>query len=77
MPARAGFTAADLATLKSIYPLSRRLRGPSADLFTVSCRGAGVPWLIVARQNDGLYVSIDPVEGTRIAGPSLSDLALG
>jgi hypothetical protein len=77
MPARVAFTAADLATLKSIYPLGKRHRGPVADVFEVSCRGAGVPWLIIARQRDGHYVSIDPVEGTRFAGPSLADLPLG
>src|SRR5262245_32623267 len=68
MPARAAFTAADLATLKSIFPLGRRHRGPGTDLFAVSCRDAGVPWLFVARQKDGRYVSIDPVEGRALRG---------
>src|SRR5262245_8910048 len=47
------FSAADLATLRSIYPLGRRHRSRLADVFAVSCRGAGTPWLIVSRQSDG------------------------
>ena len=71
-----GFTAADLATLRSIYPFGQRHRGPAADVFAVTSRGSGLPWLIVSRQRDGAYVSIDPLKGTRIARGSLADLSL-
>jgi hypothetical protein len=71
---RAAFTASDLAVLNTIYPRGRRYRGPICDVFAVSRQGAGLPWLIVSRQRDGFYVSIDPKEGTRIARRSLSDL---
>ena len=71
-----GFTAADLAKLRSIYPLGERHRGPAADVFAVPCREQGMPWLIVSRQKDGAYVSIDPLKGTRIARRSLADLSL-
>jgi hypothetical protein len=71
-----GFTAADLATLRSIYPLGQRHPGPAADVFAVPRRGQGMPWLIVSRQKDGSYVSIDPLKGTRVARWSLADLPL-
>jgi hypothetical protein len=71
-----GFTASDLATLRSIYPLGERHRGPVADVFAVPGREQGMPWLIVSRQKDGAYVSIDPLKGTRIARRSLADLSL-
>ena len=73
---RATFTAADLAMLKAVFPLGRRQKGPTADVFLVSFEHAGLPWLIVSRQSDGCYVSIDPVTGVRIARPALSDLLL-
>ena len=70
------FTASDLARLRSIYPLGERHRGPAADVFAVPGGGHGTPWLIVSRQKDGAYVSIDPLKGTRIARRSLADLSL-
>ena len=74
---KVAFTVTDLAMLKAMFPLGRRLSGRVADVFAVSCRGAGLPWLIVSRQADGCYVTIDPVAGTRIARPALSDLLFG
>ena len=71
-----GFTASDLATLRSIFPCGQRHRGPAADVFAVTARGQGLPWLIISRQKDGAYVSIDPLKGTRIARKSLADLSL-
>ena len=70
------FTASDLAKLRSIYPLGERHRGPAADVFAVPRRDQGMPRLIVSRQSDGAYVSIDPLKGTRIARRSLADLPL-
>ena len=70
------FTASDLARLRSIYPLGERHRGPAADVFAVPRRDPDMPWLIVSRQKDGAYVSIDPLRGTRIARRSLADLPL-
>ena len=70
------FTASDLAKLRSIYPLGERYRGPAADVFAVPGREQGMPWLIVSRQKDGAYVSIDPLKGTHIARRSLADLPL-
>ena len=70
------FTAADLATLRSIFPYGQRHQGPAADVFAVSARGQGLPWLIISRQRDGAYVSIDPLKGTRIARRFLADLSL-
>ena len=72
----AAFTAADLATLRSIYPLGSRHCGPVADVFAVADRGHGTPWLLVSRQQDGSYVRIDPVNGTRIARQALAELSL-
>ena len=71
-----GFTASDLARLRSIYPLGERHCGPAADVFAVPGREQGTPWLIVSRQRDGAYISIDPLKGTRIARRSLADLPL-
>ena len=70
------FTAADLAMLRSIFPSGERHRGPGADVFAVSRGGRGVPWLIVTRQRDGSYVSIDPLKGARVARSSLAELSL-
>ena len=71
-----GFTSSDLAKLRSIYPRGERHRGPAADVFAVPGQDQGTPWLIVSRQKDGAYVSIDPLKGTRIARRSLADLSL-
>ena len=71
-----GFTAADLARLRSIYPLGELHCGPAADVFAVPRPADGMPWLIVSRQKDGAYVSVDPLKGTRIARRSLADLPL-
>ena len=73
---RASFTDADLAMLHAVFPLGKRQKGPSADVFSVSFEHAGLPWLIVSRQADGSYLSTDPTTGARITRPSLSDLLL-
>src|SRR5215471_3647026 len=73
---KGAFTIADLAMLKAVFPLGRHQQDPTGDVFSVSFEHAGLPWLIVARQLDGRYVSIDPVTGARIARPALSDLLL-
>ena len=73
---KVAFTVADLAMLKAVFPLGRRQQGPTADVFSVSFERADLPWLIVSRQLDGRYVSVDPVTGARIARPALSDLLL-
>ena len=73
---RASFTDADLAMLHAVFPLGRRQQGPTADVFSVSFEHASLPWLIVSRQADGCYLSIDPMTGARIARPALSDLLL-
>ena len=75
-PAPVAFTADDLAMLRAIFPSGEHYRGPGADVFAVSRRGPGVPWLIVSRQKDGSYLSIDPLKGTRIARSSLAELSL-
>jgi hypothetical protein len=75
-PPIAAFTADDLATLRSIFPLGRRHCGPVADVFAVPDHGRGTPWLLVSRQQDGSYVRIDPVNGTRIARQALAELSL-
>src|SRR5689334_12556791 len=73
---RASFTDADLAMLHAVFPVGRRQKGPSADVFSVSFEHAGLPWLVVSRQADGCYLSVDPVTGARIVRPALSDLLL-
>ena len=73
---KAAFTVPDLAMLKAMFPRGQHQQGPTADVFSVSFEDADLPWLIVSRQLDGRYVSVDPVTGARIAKPALSDLLL-
>ena len=74
---RFGFTASDLAMLNSLYPRGRHYCGPIGDVFAVAKPRNGLPWLIVSRRGDGSYVTINPVEGTRVAMRSLDEFALG
>ena len=73
---RASFTDADLAMLHAVFPSADAKKARGADVFSVSFEHAGLPWLVVSRQADGCYLSIDPVTGARIVRPALSDLLL-
>jgi hypothetical protein len=71
---RFAFTDTDVAMLRAMFPHGQRETSARADVYSVCFEGARSPWLIVSRQTDGCYVSIDPAAGTRIARSALSDL---
>jgi len=63
--------------LLTAIPSVENYRGPGVMSLRSRAEALACPGWSCYGKGDGRYISIDPVEGTRVVGQSLADLALG
>jgi hypothetical protein len=71
-----GFTAADLINLQAIWPDGTHRVEADCDRFIVCQSREEPPWLSIARQRDGTYLSVDQSGRVYARGPTLAALGL-
>src|SRR5262245_47145463 len=71
-----GFTASDLISLQAIWPDGKHECHADGDRYVVCQPEEETPWLAIARDRDGTYLSLDLSGRVYARGRSLADLAL-